>query len=145
VTSAVLSANSTRVFKDSNSDGLPDYFSIAAGLDPAGTNYDDGPLGDPTHTGMSNYDRWIAGTFPPNPDSRFVAKGVDSIGTNLVIRWDGVAGRSYTVNRISNLFSNDWQGVYGPVSCFSNQPMSCADSLGVPATQRFYRVGVRKD
>jgi hypothetical protein len=145
VTSSVLSANSVRVFKDSNSDGMPDYFCIAAGLDPEASDFDNGLSGDPNHTGMSNYQRWIAGTFPPNSDTCFLAKDVDVVTTNIVVRWDGVAGRSYTVDRLSNLCSNNWETCYGPVFCQTNQPMSYADILGASVTQQFYRINVWKE
>lgn len=144
VTSAVISANSARTFKDSDGDGLPDYYEIAAGLDENSGVGDEGPLGDPDGDTMSNLEEWIAGTLSRDGDSRFFAKETAATGDGVTVRWDGVAGRSYTLFRTTDLGSDDWALIHGPVACVSNSTMSHADTTPA-AGPRFYRLKVKKD
>ena len=145
VVSPALSGNSVKVFKDSNIDGLPDYFALAAGLDPFATDWDNGPLGDPYHVGMNNYDAWISGALPQDP-STWLRAGITDGGSNRqTVRWNGVSGRRYWVAATDELTSGNWNVVYGPVNCNTNQLMEFTDDDSPYYSQRFYRILVEKD
>ena len=50
--------------KDSDYDGLPDWWEIANGLDPYDASGDNGAYGDPDHDGLVNLYEYFAGTEP---------------------------------------------------------------------------------
>jgi len=140
VTGAVLSAVSGRVFKNSDGDGLPDYFKIANGLAIGSGDPDDGPDGDPDNDGMSNYEHWISGTRANDPSSYFFVKHPASSGEGLVISWDGVPGRRYRVYRVTSLLSNDWGDPIHTVDCTAEGSLSFVDPT--PGPTSFYRLDV---
>ncbi len=144
VTGAVLSANSIRTFKDTDSDALPDYFELANGLDETSGDGTNGPAGDADGDTMSNMEEWIAGTLANDRDSYFFVKSVAPDGVGFVIAWDAVAGRRYSLYRSSNLASNMWSRIFGPTYCPADQPMQHSDSLG-GTDPYFYRIKVSKD
>ena len=144
VTGAVLSANSIRTFKDTDSDTLPDYFELANGLDETSGVGTNGPAGDADGDTMSNVDEWIAGTRANDKDSYFFVKSVAPDGDGFTIQWDGVADRWYSLYSSSNLVSNAWSRIYGPTYCPADQVMGHADSPGV-SEPHFYRLKVSKD
>ena len=145
VTSLVLSANSIRVFKDSDIDSLPDYYEIANGLDENFGFGDDGPSGDPDKDNMSNFEEYIAGTAATNSASFLFARSVNPFGGNCAIQWSGIADRSYMVYRATNLLHVAWDQIYGPVACASNSVMQFTDSLGSLFMPLYYRVKVKKN
>lgn len=143
VTSSVFSAKSNRVFKDTDADGLPDYYESANGLDIASGSDTNGPSGDADGDSMSNFEEWIAGTAANNPSSYFFAKYVMPPGSNIVVQWNGYAGRSYVLERIGELASTNWISVYGPAPCDADQGMSFEDSNA--SATNFYRIRVIRD
>ena len=52
---------------------------------------------------MSNWQEWIAGTVPTDPTSYLRLLNPTVTATNVLVRWPGVAGRSYFVQRGTNL------------------------------------------
>jgi hypothetical protein len=54
---------------DSDSDGLPDWWEAANGLDPFNAAGINGSTGDPDQDGLSNAQEYIRGTDPMNPDT----------------------------------------------------------------------------
>lgn len=142
VTSLVLSAVSSRTFKDSDGDGLPDYFKIANDLEIGSGLPEDGPEGDPDTDGMSNYEEWIAGTRANDSNSFFFVKQPAASGTGMVINWDGVAGRRYTLFRSTNLHEQDWIAIHGPVDAVADGPLNHLDPFDAGA--RFYRLDVER-
>jgi len=144
VTGAVLSANSSRTFKDTDSDTLPDYYEITNGLDETSGVGTNGPSGDADGDTMSNMEEWIAGTRANDKDSYFFVKSVAPAGGGFTIQWDGVADRWYSLYRISHLASNDWSRIYGPTYCPADQAMQHTDSPGGSDPQ-FYRLKVSRD
>lgn len=144
VTSSVFSANSDRVFKDTDSDGLPDYYEQANNLDITSGIGTNGPSGDADGDTMSNYEEWVAGTEANNPHSYFFAKSIGSSGSYVTVQWDGKAGRSYTIFRIDDLTQTNWSFVCGPFDCGSNQTMSYEDTNAV-SIANYYRLVVTRN
>ncbi len=114
---------------DSDSDGLPDDFEIALGLDPlsAGDSADDL---DGDH--LNNFDEFVAGTDPTNPDTDGDGRKDDvellvlrsdplsfDIGLDTADWTVSVNGQTVTVNpdgsfRLSNVSAADQFGPDGP-------------------------------
>ncbi len=61
------------------------------------------PLADPDGDGMNNYQEYIAGTNPLDPQSRFQILHVRPDPTGAFVDWSSVAGKSYTLQRSSSL------------------------------------------
>ncbi len=55
--------------KDSDGDGMPDWWEIGVGLDPYDATGDNGAFGDPDDDGLTNYEEYLSGTDPFDPDS----------------------------------------------------------------------------
>ncbi|MFO1460558.1 MAG: lamin tail domain-containing protein [Verrucomicrobiota bacterium] len=89
---------------DSDSDGMPDDWETAHGLDP---RTDDSGL-DPDQDGFSNLDEFLAGTDPKNAASSLAVEAFASDNGTVSIRFQAVAGRTYTVQRRKSLTAEEW-------------------------------------
>ena len=61
------------------------------------------PQADPDGDGMSTGAEYLAGTDPTDPDSALAFIDVTLVGGGMQLEWWSVAGRSYAVQRSSNL------------------------------------------
>ncbi len=84
---------------DTDRDGLPDTWEIAGHLNPT---KDDASL-DPDGDGASNAHEYGAGTNPADSDSVLKVRVTGLAQGDLELRWDGVAGYVYDVERVSQL------------------------------------------
>ena len=80
--------------QDTDSDGMPNGWEQAHGLDPL--NPDDADA-DPDHDGMSNLQEYLAGTNPTNAASCFKITSVAMTNGNVRVSWLAVGGRSYVL------------------------------------------------
>ena len=122
---------------DTDTDGVLDHWEqtwftnlTTAG---AGTDFD----GD----GFTDRGEWLAGTGPRSTVSAFVAAGVRSGASNVVIEWPALSNRVYNVSRSTNLvesFSNVASGLTAapPTNAFTNAVSG--------AGPFFYRVGAAR-
>lgn len=88
---------------DDDNDGMPDAWESSNALNP--TNAADAAL-DPDGDGMSNYDEYRAGTDPADAKSRLQVSDfaeATSDKSGLILRWPGVAGKFYTIQKSTNL------------------------------------------
>lgn len=64
----IVTLSAGRILKigagDTDRDGLPDWWELQFGLDPASAAGDNGPDGDPDHDGRTNLEEYRAGTHP---------------------------------------------------------------------------------
>jgi hypothetical protein len=86
--------------------GLPDWFRMQYWGTLAVNGFDDSDL-----DGMSNRDEYLAGTDPTNPSSLLALTLVQVSPTQYTVKWQSVAGKTYTVLRGTNL-----AGVFLPVA-----------------------------
>lgn len=63
------------------------------------------PNADPDHDGMSNYQEYLAGTDPTNPNSLFKIVSVAANSSGALIQWTSVPGKFYTLQRTADLLS----------------------------------------
>jgi hypothetical protein len=94
------------VLPDSDSDGLPDDWEIAHGLNP--TNSADAAL-DGDGDGVSNREEYLAGTGPDDPQSYLRVESLTREGTNAcALRFRAVSNLTYTVESRSNPANGIW-------------------------------------
>jgi hypothetical protein len=101
------------------------------------------PNADPTGTGMSNFQQYLAGTNPnvPNDYLRITAVKDNGVGGSATLTWTSVPSRLYYVEERTNLTSGAWAtnvtlGVVSP-DPGSTTTRNLTDA---PATNRFFRV-----
>ena len=97
---------------------------------------------DTDSDGMSNWQEWICGTDPTNAAS-VLKLFPPSLGTpGLTIRWQSVQGKTYYVERCTNLFtpfSTIQSNIAGQVGT-----ATYTDNVQVDAKRYFYRVGIKQ-
>ncbi|MBA4387851.1 MAG: hypothetical protein C0404_07710 [Verrucomicrobia bacterium] len=83
--------------------GIPDSWKTLYFGSTTATNAD--AMCDADGDGMNNFQEWKAGTIPTEAGSRLLVSGfrVQGSGMNLVIQWQSVTGRYYTIQKSSNL------------------------------------------
>lgn len=99
------------------------------------------PDADLDGDGSDNYSEWVAGTGA-NDDSDFFTVEAQRQANNagFVVRWDAVAGRTYTVCRASEA-----GGTYTPVSgglTTTGSEIAFEDATAVAGQKYFYKVFV---
>ena len=98
------------------------------------------PKDDPDHDGMTNFQEYMAGTNPLDPQSRFQIVRVRPDVTGAFVDWSSVSGKFYTVQRSTGLDSGfaDVQAhiaATAPLNTFH-------DTGGVGNRLYFYRIRV---
>ncbi|HMP71904.1 MAG TPA: C25 family cysteine peptidase, partial [Kiritimatiellia bacterium] len=103
--------------------------------------YATGPDDDPDGDGMTNWEEFIAGTNPMDPDSDFVVVTVKPLPDGTVqLSWPAVPGRLYRIERAPSL------GVEFEVIAddqVADPPVSVWIDAQANGNQGFYRVGVK--
>lgn len=93
--------------KDTDGDGMPDWWEIANGLDPTDGTGVNGAYGDPDHDGLANLYEFFAGTDPRLPDT-------DRDGFNDFFSWSGDVYRTFgeIYTDLDNM-PDDWEVQFG--------------------------------
>ena len=84
--------------------GVPKAWLTSYGLpttDPAA-------LLDSDEDGQLNWQEYYAGTNPLNADSVFKITQVQTFGMQLLVHWQAVAGKTYTIEYKADLTDSDW-------------------------------------
>ena len=97
---------------------------------------------DPDGDGMNNWQEWIAGTNPTNAASVLRMTSAAPAASGITVSWTSVSGRSYTLERSSNLgvapaFSAVQSGLADPGGI-----LTYTDTNAVGPGPFFYRVRV---
>ena len=121
---------------DTDSDGIPDWWMLGYFNQPTGS-----ATADPDGDGMDNLDEFTAGTDPLNGASTITITDIEPAGSDLLVSWTTVAGKSYQLVRCTT-----------PVSDCTNVPPVTVGTGGIvmqpdpgAATNspaQFYRVRV---
>jgi subtilisin family serine protease len=125
---------------DTDANGLPDWWELQYFGHLTGTD----PNADPDHDGMSNLEEWLAGTNPTNASSCLRLIAIPTNNPNaFVVRWLSVAGKTYWLERSTNLLTGFNSVVQTNIA--ATAPTNTAtDTAILPGNTRFYRVGVEQ-
>lgn len=93
VAAATPGALSEHTSGDVDGDGMPDLWEMLNGTDVFRSDGAEDPDGD----GFSNHDEWLAGTDPFDPASYLSLKATASGDGMVMLRFQAMSGRSYTV------------------------------------------------
>jgi hypothetical protein len=90
-------------------DGIPDSWRLRY----FGTIYNELSVSnaDADGTGMNNWQKYLAGLDPTDPNSKFVVGTDQSVAQgpqDKVIYWPSVSGKTYVIERSTTLFPSDW-------------------------------------
>ncbi len=122
---------------DSNDNGLPDAWETLhfGSLQLPGGSPDADPDGD----GLSNLEEWKAGSDPTDPASAVRITSVQMRDLDLVLTFEGVPGRSYSVERTSDINHPTWVSLTGVIpGQGATQTITDRGAAGAP--NRFYRI-----
>jgi hypothetical protein len=97
---------------------------------------------DPDGDRANNWLEWQCATVPTNALSALRLLIPQTVGTNLVVSWESVSGKSYFLQRSAGLGTNASflplaSGITGQAGT-----TTFTDTNAAPASPRFYRVGV---
>jgi hypothetical protein len=99
------------------------------------------PEDDPDGDGFTNYEEYLAGTDPMDPDSDFVVVTVTPLADGTVqLTWPSVPGRVYVVERASGM-NEEFVSVSGDLP--ANPPTSTWVDATLQGGNAFYRVAVK--
>jgi len=90
--------------RDTDGDGLPDWWEQLYFGGPTNAN----PNLDSDHDGLTNLQEYQAGTNPLDPANVLLVTKLEIIGSNAVVSFPTVLGRSYSVEHTDNLGTTDW-------------------------------------
>lgn len=123
---------------DSDNDHAPDGWELANGFNPLNTA--DGAL-DLDGDGLTNAAEYAAGTNPNLASSTLKVTSTTRTPTNFSLTANGIAGRTYKLQRRASLTSGTWAiiATQGPLG--ANAVVTLIDP-SPPAGQGFYRVMV---
>ena len=133
---------------DTDGDTMPDGWEATHGLDALG----DDALADTDGDGAPNRSEWIAGTHPGDGNdvlrAVFSATYGDVPGSNapapLVVEWQSVTGRLYSLRTATNLLTGAWMGVPGITDESGTGSTMSYTNPAAGGPVRLYRVRVRK-
>ena len=123
---------------DADSDGIPDAWENANGLNP---NLATDAALDTDGDGQTNLAEYFAGTNPRFSGDAFRAAPMVPFGSGgPVIRFVAVAGKTYTVQYKTTLTDATWVRVSDISAQAATGIVEVPDPSGASAGQRFYRI-----
>jgi hypothetical protein len=128
------------VSTDADSDGMPDEWERANGLNP---DLASDAAGDADGDGSTNLQEYQAGTNPQSAASRLALSASTASNGAIVLRFESVAGRSYTLLYTDSLSTPDWKTLEEIPASTSSGPVQVTDAVPLASPQRFYRLQAR--
>ena len=132
--SSTIASFTVTAYPDSDKDGIPDDWETQFGFDPNNAaDRDQDSDGDK----MTNYQEYLAGTDPKNPQSNLRVDLTTQPGSAL-IRVGAMPNRTYSVQYRDNLQTGNW----ARLTDITAQSTAHVEVLPDPGytTNRFYRV-----
>jgi hypothetical protein len=120
---------------DSDGDGMPDSWEMAY----FGTLARNG-TGDFDNDGQTDLEEYLAGTNPADANSNLKITSAIYNGSNFVLRFTAMMGRSYTVQYRNNLGSGTWLDLSTVPAQTSTGPVEVIDAGVAGSTTRFYHI-----
>jgi len=90
-------------------DGIPNGWKQQYGFNPLDPTV---ASADPDGDGMSNLQEYLAGTDPTNSASRFQIISIAATGSDMLISWSVVTGKTYTVQLGTNTIDGSYMNVF---------------------------------
>ena len=148
LSNATLGAVSVRLALDPNGDedgdGLPNGWELQYGLDPFSSLGDNGSAGDPDHDGMSNWEEFIAGTNPRDPNFTLRLSLLPLDPTHNLLTWPAVVGKRYQLEISSGTqaFADYPDGLFPLTATLTNEMFEDALPTNPQPPIRLYRLRV---
>ncbi len=99
------------------------------------------PAADPDGDGQDNNAEFLAGTDPTNSASAFRILSVAPAGDDMVVTWQGGAGRTGAVQAVDGVYSTNFADISGPIVIPGGGVTNYPDAgAATNAASRFYRV-----
>ncbi len=130
---ALIGATPLNATIDANGDGISDLWSA---IHPGSGAVDADPDGD----GVANRAEALAGTDPASAASRFAAVPLRDNAGNLVLRWQGVAGKRYRIESSPDLVS--WAATAGEFIGAGLELGATVRPAGATGPKLFWRIAV---
>jgi hypothetical protein len=121
--------------QDSDGDGLPDWWELAHGTNWKVADAD----ADPDHDGFSNWQEFLAGTDPQDPQSNLRLRASVQAPSQVTLQFNAVSNRTYTLLYKDSLGAPVWNKLSDVPSRGSNWVDTITDALP-NSTNRFYRL-----
>jgi hypothetical protein len=95
------------------------------------------PDGDIDGDGMTNYEEFVAGTDPQDPDSVLQFRSFTKSNADATIEWQSVIGITYHLDYSASLIAPNWQPLASNIAGTGN-----IIQINVPFTGMVYRIRV---
>ena len=125
---------------DTDRDGLPDEWEAAHGLDARDATGDNGASGDPDGDGMTNLQEYLSGTDPRDALSYLRIESIGAAGAATRIRFNAVAGKTYTVQYRDQVDLGRWSKLTDVPAQPSTGEIEMMDPVAATNVTRFYRL-----